>query len=41
MTPVNLPEILAPGSAAADTAGKAPDKEGEAGVEVGGEERTA
>lgn len=41
MTPVSLPEILAPGSAAAETAGKEPESDGEAGVELMGEERTA
>jgi len=41
MTPVSRPEILAPGKAAAETAGKEPEREGEAGVEPAGEERTA
>jgi hypothetical protein len=41
ITPVRRPEILAPGKAAAETAGKELDSEGDAGVEVAGEERTA
>jgi hypothetical protein len=41
MTPVSRPDILAPGRAAAETAGKAVWMDGEAGVEFAGEERTA
>ena len=41
MTPVKRPEIRAPGKAAAETAGKAVWRDGEAGVEFTGEERTA
>jgi hypothetical protein len=41
MTPVKRPEILAPGKAAAETAGKALVRDGEPGVELAGEERTA
>lgn len=44
MTPVKRPEILAPGRAAAETAGNAGNvvlMDGDAGVEVGGEEITA
>lgn len=44
MTPVNLPEIREPGSAAAETAGKggkALARDGDAGVEFADEERTA
>jgi hypothetical protein len=41
ITPVKRPEILAPGNAAADTAGKAVWMDGEAGVEFAGEARTA
>jgi hypothetical protein len=40
-TPVSRPEIREPGSAAAETAGKALDRDGDAGVELTGEERTA
>jgi hypothetical protein len=40
MTPVRRPEILAPGRAAAETAGNAPVRDGDAGVEVAGEDRT-
>jgi hypothetical protein len=41
MTPVRRPEIRAPGRAAAETAGKALLRDGDAGVEFTGEERTA
>jgi len=41
MTPVRRPEILAPGRAAAETAGKTVCRDGEAGVEFTGEERAA
>ncbi len=41
MTPVKRPEILAPGKAAAETAGKALVRDGEAGLEFAGEDRTA
>ena len=41
MTPVSRPEILAPGSAAAETTGKVVCRDGEAGVEFAGEDRTA
>jgi hypothetical protein len=41
MTPVRRPEILAPGKAAAETAGNAVCMVGEAGVEFIGDERTA
>jgi hypothetical protein len=41
MTPVKRPEILAPGNAAAETAGKTLVRDGEEGVEFEGEERTA
>lgn len=40
-TPVRRPEILAPGREAAETAGNAPDIDGEAGVEEIGECITA
>jgi hypothetical protein len=40
-TPVKRPEIRLPGSAAAETAGKAPARDGDAGVELIGDERTA
>lgn len=40
MTPVSLPEIRAPGKAAADTAGNAPLSDGEEGTDVTGDERT-
>lgn len=38
MTPVKRPEIRAPGKEAAETAGKTPDREGDAGFEDAGEE---
>jgi len=41
MTPVRRPEILAPGRAAAETAGKELWSDGDAGVELLGEDRTA
>jgi hypothetical protein len=41
MTPVNRPEILAPGNEAAETAGKELWSKGDAGVDPAGEERTA
>ena len=41
MTPVSRPEILAPGRAAAETAGKTVCMDGEAGVEFAGEDRDA
>ena len=41
MTPVSLPEIRAPGNAAAETTGNELDREGDAGTEVGGEAMTA
>jgi hypothetical protein len=41
MTPVKRPEIRAPGKEAAETAGKTPDREGDAGFEDAGEEWTA
>jgi hypothetical protein len=41
MTPVRRPDIRAPGNAAAETAGKVPARDGDAGVELFGDERTA
>jgi hypothetical protein len=41
ITPVNRPEILAPGRAAAETAGNVPEREGDAGLDPAGEARTA
>jgi len=41
MTPVSRPEILVPGRAAAEIVGKELEREGDAGVEPAGEERTA
>ena len=41
MTPVKRPDILAPGRAAADTAGNVLCREGDAGVEFIGDEMTA
>ena len=41
ITPVSRPERRAPGSATADTAGKAFTNDGEAGTEPLGDERTA
>lgn len=40
-TPVSRPEILAPGKAAAETAGNSPASDGEAGVDELGECRVA
>jgi len=41
MTPVNRPEIRAPGNAAAETAGKEPESAGDEGTEDTGDARTA
>lgn len=41
ITPVRRPEIRAPGSAAADTAGNDVARLGDAGVDTAGEDRTA
>lgn len=41
ITPVKRPDIRAPGKAAAETAGKTPPRDGDAGVEVAGEDMTA
>lgn len=41
MTPVNLPEIRAPGKAEAETAGNVPDKAGDTGPEPGAVEGKA
>jgi hypothetical protein len=41
ITPVKRPDILAPGSAAAETAGNVFWRSGDAGRELFGDERTA